>query len=713
MNLIELCIANEPRPTIGRPGNGLKRSSKGLLTMQTSIETICGNARTYGFAAALGEQSPPATRPWRSIGMNKTISFLALMVSLSFITLTSSAIAEGEATPSGKLLDWRYIKNGTLIPDENYCDQPYVVTLPNGRWVCIMTTGSGKEGHAKQHIVATHSDDRGKTWSELIDVEPAQERESSYAVPLVTSFGRIYAFYNFNEENVREINGKPMHRCDILGSFSYRYSDDGGESWSKKRHNLPMRKTAVDLQNEWAGKHIHFWCICKPKVDGEGAFFSFTKLQKYFLTNSEGWLFHSNNIMVEPDVEKLNWQMLPEGDGTGIKHPDFGSVQEEHNIVVLNDGTIYCVYRTMSGFACVSCSKDRGKTFSIPEKFRYKPGGRIIKTPRACPQLWKCKNGKYLLWIKNHSYPHYQTRNPVWLCGGIEKNGTIHWSEPEILLYDDNPTIGMSYPDMVEQDGHYWFFETQKYEARVHQVDPELIKSLWTQGEKNAVVTRGLVLVADHKVITSGPITMPDISFSERADAGVTFDFWLDSSKIVPGEYLFDARDSNGYGLSILVADDKTLQMTISDESSSMTWDTDSGLLTDGETHHIVAIVDANPQIMMFVIDGKVCDGGQNRFYGWRSADGMKVDQRSVGETAIDSNWNFDQPAMPKLSPMASRLDVSPSVISLRVYNRYLRVGEAISNYYILRRSSTHTPESLSPNFTTAKGWTRSVRAAR
>ena len=66
----------------------------------------------------------------------------------------------------------------------------------------------------------------------------------------------------------------------------------------------------------------------------------------------------------------------------------------------------------------------------------------------------------------------YEDRNPVWLVGGVEgdspKGKVIRWSQPEIGLYDDDPYIRMSYPDLVEDRGKYFLTETQKDVARVH-----------------------------------------------------------------------------------------------------------------------------------------------------------------------------------------------------------------------------------------------------
>jgi hypothetical protein len=72
---------------------------------------------------------------------------------------------------------------------------------------------------------------------------------------------------------------------------------------------------------------------------------------------------------------------------------------------------------------------------------------------------------------------------------------------------------------------------------------------------------------------------------------------------------------------------------------------------------HVVCIVDGGPKIIMFVVNGRLCDGGEERQFGW-------------------GRYN------PNLrTPPTARLDVSPTVQSLRVHGRALRVSEAITNY--------------------------------
>ena len=48
--------------------------------------------------------------------------------------------------------DWRNVRTGYRIPDENYGDQPYVVVTKDGHGLCTLTTGPGREGQRGQHI---------------------------------------------------------------------------------------------------------------------------------------------------------------------------------------------------------------------------------------------------------------------------------------------------------------------------------------------------------------------------------------------------------------------------------------------------------------------------------------------------------------------------------------------------------------------------------
>ena len=399
--------------------------------------------------------------------------------------------------------DPRNIANGTEIASEGYCDQPYVVKTEDGAWLCIMTTGRGKEGDRAQHIVATRSTDRGQTWSDLVDVEPADGPEASWAMPLIAPSGRVYVFYTYNAQNLRQVaaddppfEGGWTERVDTLGDYVFKYSDDGGHTWSKARYTIPVREMAIDRRNPYSGKVRFFWGVGKPVVWDGVMYFGFAKVGRFgqgFMAASEACFMRSDNILTEPDPTKIAWETLPQGDH-GLRAPE-GKVADEANLTPLSDGSLFCTYRTVGGHPCHAYSRDGGRTWTPPAFMRYYPGGPLVNHPRAANFVRRLEQGpyggRYIYWFHNNGAQWYNhgpglgSRNPAWLLGGVERDSSrgkvIHWGRPEIVLYADHPHTGISYPDFVEDDGRLFITETQKSVARVHEVPPWLLERLWPE----------------------------------------------------------------------------------------------------------------------------------------------------------------------------------------------------------------------------------------
>jgi hypothetical protein len=360
--------------------------------------------------------------------------------------------------------DLRNIKWGHEIPREHYCDQPYIVVTDSGEWICVLTTGKGVEGEWGQHVVSTISTDQGRTWSELIDIEPADGPEASWVMPLILPSGRIYAFYTYNGQNRREVIAdidSYRSRVDTLGDLMFKYSDDGGRSWSKERYRLPIRNMQIDYDNPYEGELQFFWGVGKPIIHEGSVYMGLAKVGSFgegFMASSEGIFVKSVNLLSEQDPTRIEWETLPDGQ-RGI-HAPLGKVADEHNLVGLRDGSLYCTYRTVEGHNGQAYSRDAGHTWTSSQYAEYSPGGRKIKHPRAANFVRKFSNGNYILWFHNHGRDYrqtpslaYQDRNPAWMCGGVEIEGHIHWSQPEIVLYDDEPKTRISIPTLLRIRG--------------------------------------------------------------------------------------------------------------------------------------------------------------------------------------------------------------------------------------------------------------------
>jgi len=568
--------------------------------------------------------------------------------------------------------DPRDIRTGHRIPDEGYCDQPYVVITKDGNWLCTLTTAGGHEGAANSHVVSTISADQGRTWSKLVELEPADGPPAVYSLPVLAKSGRVYVFYDYNGDNFR-----CPGRSDCVGWFVYKFSDDNGRTWSKQRYRLPMRMTAVDRSNTFDGKVQIFWGIGKPITLGDTMMFAFSKCGKYLIDRSEGWFYRSDNILAETDPAKIQWQLLPDGD-VGLKNPAFGEVQAEQNIVALNDGSIYCMYRTAGDHPCHAYSRDAAHTWTMPEYATYTPGGRKFKNSRACPKVWKTAGGKYLFWFHHHGAHRnpFRGRNPAWLSGGIEKDGFIHWSQPEIVLYDSDPKNclfdpktgmpgpggGMSYPDLIEQHGRTWITETQKTVARVHPIDPTLLEGLWNQGKVKTVTKKGLILDLGAEDLQRSNVDMPKLA-NLAEGGGFSVDFWMNLDELAAGQVILDSRDAAGKGFVVTTAGHGTIRIEISDGKNTAFWSCDRDIIKPGTWQHVVIIVDGGPNVISFVVDGILCDGGTACTYGWGRFSPELGDVSGAGTLRL----------APKLRGRLKRL---------RVYERYLRTSEAVANYH-------------------------------
>ena len=581
-----------------------------------------------------------------------------LLARRSFLQAAAALPITAQTSP---VSDPRNIVTGHQIPDEGYCDQPYVVVLPDRTWLCVMTTGRGVEGEQGQHIVSIRSTDHGRTWSPFVDIEPANGPEASWVMPLLTPSGRVYVFYTYNRENLRSVrsnNEKIGRRVDTMGAYMFKYSDDGGRSWSKERYEIPMRTMRIDRENDYSGGLLFFWGVGKPITLRDGsAIFGFAKVGRWGtpggMIESQGCFLRSHNILTERDPAKIRWQLLPEGD-EGLRAPK-GPVSDEANPAELSDGSLYATYRTIDGYLCHAYSRNGGKTWTPPAYAIHSPTDpRQLKHPRAANFVRRFSNGKFLLWFHNHggealvaqeNWQYYTGRNPGWICGGVEKNGFIHWSEPEILLYDDDPAVRISYPDFVEDNGRYFITETQKTIARVHEIPKRILDAVWSQHDVRS-------LASGAQTLANGSSWTPSTSF--------TLDLWVRFRELSPGQKLLETagltlETSNRFSVRLIMSDGSRKALAESDAG------THPGTLGVNRWHHVACIVDSGPKIVSFVIDGIFNDGGAVRDAGWTRID-PAFTQVGGGTVALAKGFNG------QLGPV-------------RFYPRALLTSEAVGNF--------------------------------
>jgi hypothetical protein len=598
--------------------------------------------------------------------------------------------------------DPRDLSHGSEIPTEGYSDQPFVVKTDDGAWLCCVTTGPGHEGAKGQHVASLRSLNHGRTWSKPVPIESDDGRENSYAVMLKTPMGRVYAFYNHNTDNVREVlrhdRSQTFKRVDSLGHFVFKYSDDHGKSWSTERYDIPFRRFQCDRENVYGGELCFFWNVGKPFVLKGKAYVSLHKVGRMgigFFEQSEGVLLASDNLLAETDPAKIRWETLPDGE-IGLRTPPGGGpVSEEQSYCVLSDWSIYCVYRSIDGYPVESYSRDGGRTWSTP-RYKCYTDGRRMKHPRAANFAWRCQNGKYLYWFHNHGGRvlrenpgnaeggAFLDRNPVWLSAGIEidtpAGREIAWSEPEIVLYDQDPHVGISYPDLLEDDGKYYLTETQKDVARVHEIPADLLEGMWDAlAESLGQTPRQPVPPKTDKRLLSLPTeggTVPAVAplpsfpwFRIRdyslqdfrgKDTGesLALELWLALPVVAPGTVLLDSRDAAGRGFCLSTIEGGALELALSDGQTRNQWASDP-VLRAGRRHHVVVNIDGGPRIISYIVDGRFCDGGDARQFGWGRFSPHLRHVNGAGELRIAS-----------------------SVTQVQIHGRVLRTSEAVSRYH-------------------------------
>jgi hypothetical protein len=622
----------------------------------------------------------------------KVFNTISRMKWIKYIFLFAFMVLSLSKKSTSQPMDWRNIRNGHVIPDLTYSDQPYIIKTKDGAWLCILTTGTGKEGDSGQVVATTRSTDRGRTWSELVFLEPRDGPEASYAVMLEVPSGRIYAFYNHNTDNLREIftiDSATIKRVDSQGYYVFKYSDDYGKSWSDERYTIPVREFRIDRENIYGGKVRFFWNVGKAFIADSSGYIPLIKVGgfgKGFFTSNEGVLLKSANILYEEDPQKIIWETLPEGN-TGLRTPPGGGpISAEQSYTVLKDGSFYCIYRTIDGHPVYTYSRDGGHTWDEPKYLRY-DNGRLVKHPRAANFVWRCANGKYLYWfhnhggryIREHSAIAYEDRNPAWIAGGIETDGTdgkvIRWTQPEIVLYDDDPIIRMSYPDLIEDDGKYFISETQKDIARVHEIDKDLLESLWRQFDNREKTLDQLAgtWTFDSPTfpvqIHAGQLKPFYQRDNQRADhggisvrGGFTIDIAFKLDELSAGQVLLSNVNEWGKGIQMTTTANSTLRLILSDGRTVSSWDCDRGLIQPGKMHYLSVVVDGGPKIIMFITDGHLNDGGDDRQFGWGRFNPYLQDINGSEQWIVGEK-------------------LKGTITYLGVYNRAIRVSEAIGNF--------------------------------
>jgi hypothetical protein len=140
----------------------------------------------------------------------------------------------------------------------------------------------------------------------------------------------------------------------------------------------------------------------------------------------DGWhldssceLMRFDNIDEGPEPEALRITWLPNREGS-IRVPcpieperSRGySLCEEPAIVLLPDGRLLLIMRTVTGRIWYTVSADDGHSWRPTEVLRFRDGGNEIRHPKAPCPLFALEDGCYLLCFHNHDGFDYGANGP-------------------------------------------------------------------------------------------------------------------------------------------------------------------------------------------------------------------------------------------------------------------------------------------------------------
>jgi hypothetical protein len=103
------------------------------------------------------------------------------------------------------------------------------------------------------------------------------------------------------------------------------------------------------------------------------------------------------------------------------------------------------------------------------------------------------------------------------------------------------------------------------------------------------------------------------------------------------GEVLFDSRNAEGSGIFLWAISNGRIEVMLSDGRTVSSWASDSDSLDPVETNHVSVIIDGGPKLILFVINGVLCDGGDERQFGWGRYNPALRDINGASEAAVSA----------------------------------------------------------------------------
>lgn len=283
---------------------------------------------------------------------------------------------------------------------------PSLAVTANGRIWSVWYAGITPDEDFNNYVVVAASDDKGKTWKEVLVIDPDGPGPVRAYDPQVwiDPDGKLWIFWAqvIDEEESKHNNGINAG----VWAMATNNADTDNPSWSE-----PKRLTEGVM-------------MCKPIVLTSG---------EWVLPASTWRIQNSAKAVVSTDHGQ-NWQVRG-----AVNVPETVWNCDEHMIVERKDGTLWMLVRTKYGIG-ESISNDKGFTWSslIPSKIQHTVARFFIR---------RLNSGNLLL-VKHG--PIEMRIGRTHLMAFISKDDGLSWSNG--LLLDERSVV--SYPDGQQtQDG--------------------------------------------------------------------------------------------------------------------------------------------------------------------------------------------------------------------------------------------------------------------
>ena len=360
-----------------------------------------------------------------------------------------------------------------------------VFEAPKSDELLALWTQSSVEGRGDNRIVLARSFNQER-WSDPVTLAgcPAGEqgKQASWGFPITADNGRIYVFYT------REIDKYDIRQGS--GFIGIIYSDDNGYEWAEGP-DIPFRKDErYDNPDPAVPPNWIVWQ--KPVRDSQGrwiAGYTRTSSNKNIPQPNKNWVdrdsrsafIRFDNIAEGPDPADLQLTWLPQ-DGASLEvphkvYPEI-SVAQEPALVLLPDGRLFTIIRTMTGYVYYSVSENAGVSWRKPEPLRYRDGGKPVEHPMAPAPIYALEDGRFIVLFNNNpgirgEYDQFRKnwsenqsnhlRNPSFISVGEFRPGAhqpLWFSIPKIFADTDGMAFGPKgtasiamYPSLTEKDG--------------------------------------------------------------------------------------------------------------------------------------------------------------------------------------------------------------------------------------------------------------------